>query len=200
MRSDTCRRWTRAASPTGPGSATVPPSCHRAGAGRADHRHRGRRSFSGRLPAIGVLQSIRFTRVQVAAANTVRCISPPRCPITDGCLFEHWWEPTARRALNTRVIRVAPGFGGPGWEGAELGSFPVPCACTFRGLARPATRWVRGWWTGSWSSWRAGASRTRRGRSRLTGRRWSRLWGRIRWRSPPRTCSISWPISGATGR
>jgi hypothetical protein len=32
---------------------------------------------------------------------------------------------------------------------------------SFRGLARSVTGWASRWWTGIWSSWRAGAGRIR---------------------------------------
>jgi hypothetical protein len=40
-----------------------------------------------------------------------------------------------------------------------------PCLVRFEsGLARCVTAWVTGWWAGIWSSWQAGANRTRCGR------------------------------------
>src|SRR5215472_3608995 len=49
-------------------------------------------------------------------------------------------------------------------EGAEMSNFP--CLVRFTsGLAWPVTGWASRWWTGIWSSWRAGAGRTRCGPS-----------------------------------
>jgi hypothetical protein len=42
-------------------------------------------------------------------------------------------------------------------------TFHVLCV-SCRGRARSVTGWAIGWWTGIWSSWRAGAGRTRCGR------------------------------------